>query len=361
MNDRWYAAVLAGGVGTRLWPQSRRGTPKQFLRLYGERTMLQATMDRLDGIVPWDRRYVVTGCDYVDLVAEQLPELPPAHILGEPAARNTAPSIGWAAQVIAARDPDAVMCSLASDHVVRDPARFRQVLAASFAHADATGSLMTIGIQPTGPETGYGYIHVGEAAAEYDGVPVHAVQGFREKPARDVAEEYVASGEYLWNASMFAWRTDAILDALATFEPGMSAQLARLGAAHGSADEAETAAACFAQIENIAVDYAVMERAEHVCTVPGDFGWDDIGSWAALGDYWPADAAGNHVNQGDVVSIDSTGNIVQGGDRLIALVGVEDLIVIDTGDAVLVCRRADATAVRRVVDRLKELDRPDLT
>lgn len=361
MNEHWYAAVLAGGVGSRLWPQSRQSQPKQFLSLYGSQTMLQATMSRLDGVVPWERRYVVTGREYADLVAAQVPELPRENILGEPVGRNTAPSIGWVAGVIAARDPDAVMSSLASDHVVRDEEEFRRVLRASYEHADATGSLMTIGIKPTHPETGFGYVHVGATAAEYGGVPVLAVQGFREKPSRDVALEYVESGEYLWNASMFAWRTDAILSALRTYEPELSGLLDTIADARGTATEAETLETAFGAMESVAVDYAVMERAPNVCTVRGDFGWDDIGSWNALGDYWAPDADGNHVNAGSVVSVDSRGNIVQGGDRLIALVGVQDLVVVDTPDALLVCRREDAVSVRRVVDQLKADGRTDLT
>lgn len=361
MNAHWYAAVLAGGVGTRLWPKSRRSTPKQFLRLFGDRTMLQATMDRLEGVVPWERRYVVTGAAYVEMVAAQLPELPPDNILGEPEGKNTAPAIGWVAQRIANRDPDAVMTSLASDHVVRDVPEFQRVLRAAYQHADATRSLMTIGVHPTCAETGYGYVHLAERVAEYDGVSVHRVEGFREKPERTVAEEYVASGAYLWNASMFAWRVDAILAAIQMFEPQVFAQVQRIEAARGGADAAQVLAAGFAEMATIAIDYAVMERAENVCTIRGDFGWDDIGSWTALGQYGQPDADGNQVEGAQLVSVDSRGNLVQGSGRLIALVGVEDLVVVDTPDALLVCRKADAVAVRHVVDRLKELGRSDLT
>ncbi len=361
MNDRWYAAVLAGGVGTRLWPKSRRATPKQFLRLFGDRTMLQATMDRLDGVVPWERRYVVTGAAYVDVVAEQVPDLPRDQILGEPEGKNTAPSIGWVAHRIAQRDADAVMTSLASDHVVQDVEEFRRVLAAAYAHADATRSLMTIGIQPTWPDTGFGYVHLADAAAEYDGVTVHRVAGFREKPERAVAEEYVQTGEYLWNASMFAWRVDVILAALQTFEPEVSAVLQRMEAARGGPEEAAVRAQCFSELPSIAIDYAVMERADNVCTVRGAFGWDDIGSWAALGKYGAPDADGNDVRDAPVISIESSGNLVYGADRLIALVGVEGLVVVDTPDALLVCRKEDAVAVRQVVDRLRQSGRTDLT
>lgn len=361
MNSHWYAAVLAGGVGTRLWPKSRRATPKQFLRLVGERTMLRATMDRLDGLVPWDRRYVVTGRQYVDTVAQQLPELPREQILAEPVGKNTAPSIGWVALRIAARDPNAVMTSLASDHVVRDVAEFRRVLRAAYAHAAAANSLMTLGIHPTRPDTGFGYIHVAERVADYDGTAVHRVAGFREKPERAVAEQYVASGDYLWNASMFAWRVGAIVEALRAFEPDLSDLLDRMEAARGTPDEARRQDECFAALPNIAIDYAVMERAENVCTIRGDFGWDDIGSWAALGTYETADEDGNQVRDAHVISVGSTGNLVHGTGRLVALVGVEGLVVVDTPDALLVCRKEDAVAVRHVVERLKQAERDDLT
>ena len=356
-----HAVIPAGGSGTRLWPLSRTDHPKFLLPLTGSTaSLLQTTVARLAPLVPPERTMIVTGERHRAAVAAQLPGLPPENILAEPSPRDSCAAIGLAAAVIARRDPGAIMGSFAADHLVRDLDRFTRAVRAAVAGAEQ-GWLMTIGMKPTHPETGYGYVQCGEPV---NGGPVRRVRRFKEKPTRQLAEEFVASGEYLWNASMFLWRVEVFLSELARQRPALHAGLTQIAEAWDTPDRAAVLAEVWPGLEKIAVDYAVMEGAAEqgrVATVPGDFGWTDIGDFHNLGDLLPADESGNVVlAPGDeeaeplVRLADSHGVVaVSAGGRLMSLLGLKDVVVVDTPDALLVCARDRAQDVKQLVDDMK--------
>jgi len=355
-----YAVILAGGSGTRLWPLSRAGHPKFLHPLTGTpSTLLQATAERLDGLTTPESTMVVTGVAHAAAVARQLPDLPEDNILVEPAPRDSCAAIGLAAAVIAEREPAALMGSFASDHLVADVPAFQSVVRAAADGARA-GKLMTIGITPTRAETGYGYLKCGAVAS--DGNPIRAVEEFAEKPDAERAEAYVRSRGYLWNASMFLWRVDVFLAELARQQPELHAGLRRIAAAwHGPRRE-ERLGEIWPTLKKISVDYAVMEGAAAeglVATVPGSFGWNDVGDFHTLGDVLPGDARGNVIldaddAKGNVILHDSADVVVvPRSGRLVAAVGLTDIIIVDTDDALLVCSRGRAQEVKAVVDDLR--------
>jgi mannose-1-phosphate guanylyltransferase len=351
-----YAVVPAGGSGTRLWPLSRAAHPKFLHDLTGDgRTLIQATYSRLAPLAGVDRTYVVTGSAHAATIARQLPALPADHLLVEPAPRDSAAAIGLAATLIARRDPGAVMGSFAADHVVRDEAAFLTSVRAA-AEVAEHGYLMTVGISPTGPETGYGYLRRGKPIA---GGAAYVLKEFKEKPSREQAEAYLAIGHYLWNASMFVWRVDVFIEELKRQQPALHDGLARIADAWASPAQDEALGAIWPTLPRVSVDYAVMEDAAargRVATVPGDFGWHDIGDWATLGAVLPESADGNIVlgPAGSHLGIDTHDTVVaaQSG-RLVSTLGVSGLVVVDTADAVLVCRRDRAQDVRRLVAALE--------
>ena len=358
-----HIAILAGGGGTRLWPLSRTRSPKQFLRLAGERSLLQATADRLLPLTGWDRIYVVTGRDYAEPTREHLPELPAGNLLLEPTGRGTAIAIGLAALEIARRDPDAVMASVGSDHLVADPAAFRRCLSAAAAAARRGNYLVTVGVRPSLPHTGYGYIRTGAERFRAEGSPILAVEGFKEKPDRDTARLYLATGRYLWNTSYFVWRVSSILDALARHAPRVHVGLGRIAAALGTPAEDEVIAEVYRHLPAEPIDTAVMERADNILTVSGEFGWSDVGSWA---DVYPVatEREGNFVlggAGGQVLAVESEGCLFQTSGRLVAAVGLKDVVVVDTDDVVLVCPRDRAQEVRRLVEHLRGEGRVEFT
>lgn len=356
-----YAVIPAGGSGTRLWPLSRAGNPKFLHPLTGSaHSLLQATVARLAPLASIDRTYVVTGVSHAAAVARQLPGLPEENLLVEPSPRDSCAAIALAAAVIARRDPSAVMGAFAADHLVRDGGRFAEVVRQAVDGAQR-GLLMTIGITPTCPETGYGYLRCGEAVG--DG-PVRRVEEFTEKPPYDVAVSYLESGRYLWNASIFVWRVDAFLAELARQQPALHAGVTRIAEALDTGDRDTVLGEVWPTLPKISVDYAVMEGAAAaglVGTVPGGFGWNDVGDFHTLGQVLPGDTAGNVVVGGadadkpGVLLRDASGVVVvpQSG-RIVAALGVADLIVVDTPDALLVCPRDRAQDVKQLVDELKE-------
>ncbi|MEH1015625.1 sugar phosphate nucleotidyltransferase [Micromonospora sp. CPCC 206060] len=357
-----FAVIPAGGSGTRLWPLSRAGHPKFLHPLTGTaRSLLQATVDRLAPLTTPDHTLVVTGAAHVAAVARQLTGLPEENILVEPSPRDSCAAIALAAAVIALREPDAVMGSFAADHLIGDPARWAETVREAVRGAEQ-GLLMTVGITPTRAETGYGYLECGDPAGDGSMRPVTE---FKEKPAAEVAETYLRSGRHLWNASMFVWRVDVFLAELARQQPALHAGVTAIAAAWGRPEQDDVLGTVWPTLPKISVDYAVMEGAAaagRVATVPGDFGWNDVGDFHTLGEVLPADPAGNVVlGAGDdgekpgVLLRDSSGLVVvpQSG-RLVATVGVHDLIVVDTPDAVLVCPRDRAQDVKQLVDELKE-------
>ncbi|MGC4808174.1 mannose-1-phosphate guanylyltransferase [Micromonospora sp. DT233] len=354
-----YAVIPAGGSGTRLWPLSRAGHPKFLHPLTGTpASLLQATVDRLAPLTAPERTLVVTGAAHVAAVARQLTGLPEENILVEPSPRDSCAAIALAAAVIALREPGAVMGSFAADHLIRDADAWVATVREAVRGAEQ-GMLMTVGITPTRAETGYGYLHTGDPVGDGS---LRLVREFKEKPAAEVAEAYLRSGHHLWNASMFVWRVDVFLAELARQQPTLHAGITAIAAAWGTAEQDEVLGTLWPTLPKISVDYAVMEGAAtagRVATVPGDFGWNDVGDFHTLGDVLPADPAGNVVlgvdAESGVLLRDSTGLVVvpQSG-RLVATLGVHDLIVVDTPDAVLVCPRARAQDVKSLVDELKE-------
>jgi mannose-1-phosphate guanylyltransferase len=345
---RTYALILAGGSGTRFWPASRRARPKQFLAIAGERPMIAETRARLAGLVPDERVLVVTSGEQAPLVREALPELPPENVLTEPCARNTAACIALAAFEVERRDPDSVQLVLPADHVIRPPERFRATLSAAAAEARRSHRLMTLGIQPTYPATGYGYIELGERLGEADGLPVHAVARFVEKPELERAREFLGSGRFRWNAGIFVWETAAILEAFAQHAPEIH------GALRGR-PAAEELARLYPTLPALPVDRAIMERAENRGVIPIDFAWSDVGSWPSLAEVLELDAEGNCASGGArLLAEDSAGCVVYGEGGAVALIGVQDLVVVHAGGATLVCPKDRAQDVRRIVERLEE-------
>jgi mannose-1-phosphate guanylyltransferase len=356
------AVVPAGGSGTRLWPLSRAHAPKFLHDLTGGgRSLLQSTVDRLGPLAPPDRTFVITGGAHAVAVARQLPSVPAENVLVEPSPRDSAPAIGLAAAVLHERDPDGVMGSFASDHVVLDRPAFVAALRAAIEVA-ATGRLVTIGMTPTRPEPGFGYIHRGPALGL---AGAHAVSAFTEKPPYDVARAYVESGEYLWNASMFVWRTSSFLAELARQQPELHDGLRRIAADWDTPRRDETLAGIWPALPRISVDHAVMEGAAAqglVATVPATFGWSDVGDWDGLGmiagDGSPVTVLGDTDR---VLAVDTTGSVVlPGSGRLVTMLGLRDVVVVDTEDAVLVCSRDRAQEVKGIVDALKARGATDL-
>lgn len=347
--------IRAGGVGTRLWPYSRVHKPKQFHRMASEQTMLQDAIARIRPIAAPTDVYVSTGRGLRSLVREQVPALPPEQLIVEPALRNTGPAIGLECALLEARHPGCTVASLGSDHYIGQPEEFCRLLqVADQALGDRPDCLFTLGVKPTRPETGYGYIRRGQMLAEVGGTPVYAVAEFTEKPAAQEAAEYAASGDYLWNSNTFVWKAATVLELLARFEPELHAGLQRIQAAVGTPQEEAVLADEYPQLKSISIDHALVERAPNVATLEADMDWGDIGSWAALTDVLPTDAAGNLL-VGEVVALDAARSTVYGqAGKPVLLLGVEDVVVVDTEDALLVCAKGAAQQVKDAVERLKE-------
>lgn len=333
-----YAVILAGGRGTRFWPLSRRALPKQCLSLDGGPTLIQRTLARVLPVVPAERVLVVTGPDMADAIRAQLPELPAENLLIEPSARNTAPVAAWTAWEVARRGGGS-LCVLPSDHMIADEPGFRRVLADAFDHAEAgRGRIVTLGIAPTHPETGFGYI---EPGATVDGA--RAVRRFVEKPERAAAEALIAAG-CLWNAGMFCWRADTVQDAVRAHLPRTAAAMDALLAGRPLAE-------AWTDTDATSVDYGILERWPDIRVLPGNFGWSDVGSWPALAEVLPAQAWGCGV--GTVEARAASGNVVYAPDRLVALLGVDDLVVVDTPDVLLVAHRSQGQKVKDLLDQVE--------
>jgi len=359
-----YTVIPAGGSGTRLWPLSRSSNPKFLHPLTGsDQSLLQATVERLSPLSDPRHQYVVTGTGHAVAVARQLPGLPEENILVEPSPMDSAPAIALAAAVIAERDPEAIMGSFAADHLIADAEAFTRTVTKAM-EAAADGLLMTIGITPTGPETGYGYLRRGKALPVGD-----LLAEFKEKPDHVAAVEYVSSGNYLWNAGMFVWRVDAFLAELARQRPRMHDTIRTLAAAWETPRRDALMAEIWPNLERISVDYGVMEGAAaagKAGVVPGDFGWNDVGDFDTLGSVLPTDEVGNVIiaageAKPEVLTMDARRNVVvPGSGRLVGVLGVDDVIVVDTEDALLVCPRDRAQDVKRLVDELKAKGHRDL-
>jgi mannose-1-phosphate guanylyltransferase len=347
--------IMAGGGGTRFWPRSRAARPKQFLTFSGDRTLLQGTLDRIEAQVPHERCWVITSAAHRDEALQQLPDVPAAQVVGEPIGRDTAACIGLGAALIAREDPEATIVVMPADHAIEPVQEFRRAVHAAAQLADEfPDALVTFGIRPTSPATGYGYIHRGEFVVQRQGVNACRVESFREKPSKDVAEKYVASGEYAWNSGIFVWRAHTILDELARLKPEVHAAVLRIAEAWDTPTRNAAFDMEYLKVEKISIDFAVMEKARRVLVIDAPFQWDDVGSWLALERRNPQDANGNTI-QGLHVGINTSGCvIVSDPGRLIATIGVSNLLVIQDGDATLVADRRDEGAVKEVVERLKK-------
>ncbi|HYW34738.1 MAG TPA: mannose-1-phosphate guanylyltransferase [Balneolaceae bacterium] len=349
-----HAVIMAGGAGTRFWPESTKKTPKQFLSLFGDGTMLQTTVRRIEALVPADRVWIITNERYVDLVREQLPDISGENIIGEPLAKDTAPCVAAAAALIQRRDADATMAVLPADHLISDNTTFLSILQAAAEKARQSEGLVTIGIKPTRPETGYGYIEFDKDSEEtIAGHTVRKVVQFREKPDITTARQFIYAGRFLWNSGMFVWQVDAILKEFEKHLPKVAEAVAGLRAA-GNDGQQDALKTYYQACPSISIDYGIMEQAEKVFVLPGSFGWSDVGSWKALYELSNKDERGNVLQNSNTVTENVSNSLVHGtSNKMIALVGVENLAVVETKDAILVCNLDQAQGVKQVVKKLE--------
>jgi len=354
VKEHLYAVIMAGGVGSRLWPRSRAATPKQFLDLVGPRTMLQETAARIEPLIPLDRVLIVTAEGHAATVRAQLPGLPEENLVLEPGPRGTAPCIGLAAVILQQRDPEATMAVFPADHVIADAAGFREAIATAGQIAQ-DGYLVTLGITPDRPTTGYGYIQRGEPLAQAGALPAFEVRRFTEKPDAATAQRFVDSGEYYWNGGIFIWRVDTILEQMAGLLPALYTHLETVARAWDSPERRDVLAVAWQEVPKTTIDYGVMEKAGRVAVVPVEIGWDDVGNWATLSALMDSDTAGNVVRgEGQPLLLETEDTYVYTcGERLVAAAGLEGFVIVDTPDALLICPKDRAQAVRDIVAQLK--------
>jgi mannose-1-phosphate guanylyltransferase len=355
-----YAVIMAGGGGTRLWPISRRKHPKHVLPLLGKRTLFQSTLDRLDGFIPLEYTLVVTTADQAKELKKQAPQLADENFLIEPQPRGTASVIGLAAEVIMKHDPEATMMVLTSDHYIHNNDLFQLVMRVAIQVA-SDSYLVTLGITPTFPATGYGYIQRGAILPEKYDYPVYRVLHFTEKPDELKARSMLASGDHSWNSGMFVWRVDCIVDEFSRQMPALKTSLDRIGKAWGTSEQETVLASEWPQLKPETIDYGIMEHASNVAVLPaGGLEWSDVGSWDSLFNVLLPDHQGNVVVNNELISLDSCDSLLYTTEKkLVVTIGVENLIVIDSGDALLICRRDRAQEVRQVIETLKKTHRED--
>jgi mannose-1-phosphate guanylyltransferase len=362
MIEHYYAVIMAGGGGTRLWPLSKKGRPKQMLKLVQEKSLFQIAVDRLDGLLPPERILVVTVEDQAPDLMAQCPEIPEENFLLEPMPRGTASVVAYAATVLHKKDPNSVMVVLTADHIIGNLSLFQQVLTAANQVA-GEDYLVTLGISPTYPATGYGYIWQGDGIGKYQDLDSFLVKQFTEKPVLQEAERMLASGEYAWNSGMFIWRTEAILNEVNRQMPELSSQMAAIKENWGTEKQEETIRKVWPEIQPQTIDFGIMENAEKVAVIPArDLAWNDVGSWDAIFELLPADENGN-ISQGvEQIKIDTSNTLVfsEADSRLVVTIGVEDLVIVDTGEVLLVCNRDQAQDVKKAVENLKSAGRNDL-
>ena len=361
----YYAVILAGGSGSRLWPASVKAHPKHLLKLLGEETLIQTTFKRVEGIIPAENIYVITNIAHAKEVGEQLPQIPSKNILAEPVAKNTAMAMGAAAAVIHSRNPEASIVYLAADHVVRDLNRFHMNTLAALRVAASGDYIVAIGIKPEFAHTGLGYIKIGQ---ELEMLSEVAKKGFvfrglefKEKPNLVTAQSFVASGQYLWNANLYSWSTKAIMKALEEHAPEIYRAVAEIAEKASDHDLDNVLEDAYSKVDKPdSIDYEIAEKVKNLVVIPGDFGWSDVGDWKVVQDLRAKDSKGLAVAEGsEVINIGSENVLVDAGKKLVALVGVEDLIVIDTGNALLIAKNDSTQDVKKVVEKLKEEDKKE--
>jgi mannose-1-phosphate guanylyltransferase len=352
--------VMAGGIGERFWPQSRRKRPKQLLDLTGRGSMIRLTIDRLAGLSEPEEIFVVTNVAQLGPILRELSGMVPAeNIIGEPVGRNTAPCIGLAAVLLSRTYGNRPMLVLAADHLIERVKVFQELVRAGEAYVTGRPVLLTFGVRPTRAETGYGYIEAGELLREQGRARIYRAEAFLEKPDAERAREFVESGSYYWNSGMFMWTTDTILSAVSTHLPELSRVLSAIDGEIGTRPLEEVLKAWYPQAPSISVDYGVMEKADDVVVMEAEFDWNDVGSWESIRDVHPADARGN-VCIGDHVLIDAADNTIVARDRTVAIVGVDQVVVVDGGDTILVCRRDRVQDVKKIVKILRDRNRDEL-
>ena len=347
---------MAGGVGSRFWPMSTPEYPKQFVDVLGRgMSMIQMTVDRFAPLCPIENMWVVTSADYVDIVRTQIPQLPSENILAEPAMRNTAPCIAYACWKIRMKDPSANVVVTPADALVEQADVFRNIISKALKFTSGGRRIVTVGIRPTRPETGYGYIAAGaqtgsEDSSGEDGIVIHKVESFREKPALNVAKEYLAAGNYLWNAGIFVWNVDTIVDSLRAFTPDLAEKMDRMSTSFYTEREGEVVSDIFPTCEKISIDYAVMEKADFIYTIPGNFGWSDVGTWGSLWTLLSHDENGNAVVGENVHLNDCRGCIVHAPcAKSVVLQGLEDSIVVERDGRLLICRLSEEQRIKDFV------------
>lgn len=353
-NNR-YIAILAGGGGTRLWPKSRRTTPKQFLKLLNHKTLLQETYERVEELVPDENIFIVTSGDFKNEIKKQLPKLAERNILVEPVPAGTASAAGLAAVHITSREPNATISTLASDAFIKETQKFLQVLRTSQEVAERGNYIVTMGIQPSYPHTGMGYIHSGREVMKLGKKAAFEVLDFTEKPDRSTAQAYVASGEYFWNANINSYSVRTIMESFAELTPKLSKTLEKVASVIGTKEEDGVTEKLWKELDNDPIDTAILEKAKNVLIVPADFTWHDIGDWGVLFDLLTSSKTANVLvgENPELIDINTKGTLVYGNNRLIATVGVENLVIVDTADALLVVKKDKSQDVKKLVEELK--------
>ncbi len=356
MDDHFYAVIMAGGGGTRLWPLSRKAKPKQSITLFGQRTMFQIAVDRLDGLFRPEQIYIVTIAEQAEQLHMQCPQIPAANYLIEPMPRGTASVVAMAAAALRKIDPEAIMVVLTADHFIENAVRFQSALRAACLVANE-GYLVTLGIPPTYPATGYGYIESGTEIGVFDGMTANEVKAFKEKPALEVAQEFLQRGDFNWNSGMFIWRTDVILEKFKRLMPSLYAKIDLLESDLGRNHLSPEFHQVWESIVPETIDYGIMEKSDECAVIPvSDLNWNDVGSWDSLFDVAPADVNGNILIHARHIGLDTKNSLIcsSNPERLIVTIGMKDLILVDTGDAVLVCPRGESQRVKDLVNYLKD-------
>jgi mannose-1-phosphate guanylyltransferase len=349
-----FSVIMAGGVGQRFWPRSRRKHPKQLLDLTGQGSMIKLTVDRLKNLSAADEIFIITNAAQRGAIEKEVAGLVPAdNIIGEPEGRNTAAAIGLGALLVERKDPNSTMLVLPADHIIEPVEKFELAIRLALRHVADKDVLLTFGIRPTRPDTGYGYIQAGEEVRRESGLKIFRTHAFLEKPDVETAEQFVSEGTYFWNSGMFLWKTSRIIAEIENYLPELSQMLKTIGRRLNSEDLHSILESSYSEAPSISIDYGVMEKAENVAVIETNFNWNDVGSWEYIRDIRLPDVEGNAV-VGEHVLIDSSNNTVFSPDRLIGMVGVDDLVVVDGGDSILICRRDRVQDVRKIVQQLKQ-------
>lgn len=361
--DHTFAVILAGGGGTRLWPKSRKATPKQFLKLVGSDTMMQVSVNRINKLIPWERIIVITNKLYKQEIEQQLPQLPKDNVIAEPEKRDTALAMLVGAQYAKYKDPEAVIINCASDHIVANDDEFISVMKSASELASKEDFLVTVGITPTRPATGFGYIKIGQDLQRINnGHNVFNVESFTEKPNQATAQAFISTGKYFWNANMYVWSADTLLKAFKTHQPEIYDRTKKLTILDPQKFHA-TLPEIYAEAETISIDYAISEKADNLVLIPGDFGWNDVGDWKVVYDLGTKNLEGNVIiGENDTqhaLTIRSQGNLIHTNNRLIALVGIKDMIIIDTEEILMLIPKNESQDVKKLVERLKEEDKKE--